>query len=122
MSLSSAELTAMRDALAGLVYPDTCTIQRATYTRNSIGEAVPGWASVGTAIPCRLARPDVQVNVVLEAEQAQSNAVWNLTVAWNTDINVHDRVLLAGETFEVIKAEQVTSWLTATRCDLKRLE
>lgn len=120
MSLTTAELTAMRDASNSFL-PDTCTISRVTRTKTAAGSYSEAWANLATDVACRL-------DSLSEAAEAQiagasgTVAEFALAVAWNQDITEKDRVVLNTNTYEVVAVKSSQSWLVHRRCLVKRVQ
>ena len=117
--LGSADLAAMRD-VQRQVLPQTCDILRPSGSVNAVGEEVITWGTAGSAVPCRLARARARLAAV--GEQVTLEAGWVATLAHDADVRAGDRMVVDGQTYEVIAVWQAHAWRTATRVDLKRLE
>jgi Phage head-tail joining protein len=121
MTLSTAELTAMR-ATGSAYLPDTCTIQRATTTQDSMGGESQSFATLASSVACRMDEP-----VTGGSEQAIDMAVGTavkfiMHLAYNQDITVKDRVVYSSSTYEVSEVLDSASWLITRRVVLMRTE
>jgi hypothetical protein len=119
--LSATDLAAMRLAQAEAL-PGTCTILRATSAHNAIGEMALTWQTVGTAVPCRL-RPQTRIGDLRSiGGQQQLVGQWVVTLAYGANVCNGDRIVIGGDTYEVIATQQDEDWLTATRCEVRRID
>lgn len=101
-TLTTTELTSMRDAVEGLL-PDTCDIIERSVTTDETG----GWGETdGTThedIPCRVTPVDPRGRVGKEiATRLLDEPLWKITVPWDQALSVQDRVIHSGKTYEVI--------------------
>ena len=77
-----------------------CTIQRATFARDSHGEEQPTWSDLHTALECRLMISTLSgaERLALPSESAQVLTKYKLILPAKTDVETKDRVSLV--TFE----------------------
>jgi hypothetical protein len=121
MALVSANDLAMMRAAQVNALPDTCTIQRATSGHNTIGEGTLAWSTVGTAIACRV-RPANRITDLTEmGGQQTAVANWMATLAHNQDVQDGDRLIMGSDTYEVLNSQRDESWVTAVRCEMRRI-
>jgi hypothetical protein len=118
--LTANDLALMRAAQQAAL-PDTCSIQRATSSHNVIGEGVPSWAAVGVAIPCRLAPQLRRRDLQAVGEQQRTVGDWVVTLPYDTDVRSGDRIIIGGDVYDVIDTQRAESWLTAIRCEVRRV-
>jgi head-tail adaptor len=121
MSLSSAEISAMRTA-ANAILPDTCTIQRVTRASDGMGGYTDTWATLASSVACRL--DSESINLREESVQAAIFVVddYTLYLKNDQDITARDRVVLNSITYEVTVVLSHASYLFARRAKLVKLE
>ena len=112
----------MQTEAESLLFSTTCLITRPTYTVNSIGEGVAGWATVAGSAECRLIKPSFQVNLGTNAGAPMVDVDWYLILHHDQDIANADRITIAGKNYEVIKVNEEAGWRVFNRCTLKRME
>ena len=121
MNLTTSELTQLR-ADQSSFFPDTCTIQTVTHTRDTQGGWTDAWANTYTSVACRLA-PQTQSGVEkVEGGQVTAISRWVLSVAHNQAIDETMRVVHDSQTFEVEHLEDTHSSRTARRAYLRKLD
>lgn len=112
------ELAAMRQEQAKYL-TDTCIVKRRIMDRDSLGGADVAWGSF--SLPCRIAAPDQITALHSAGISADAQVHATLTVAYDADIQAHDRVIVDGREFETYSVLP-TSYRTAKRVLLKILE
>lgn len=96
--LSDAELDALRDDMLGLL-PDTCRIERPTYT-NTKGKLTETWGTAVASANCRV--DPIRQNVPsIVGNQEQGGARWQLTLEWDADILDGDRIVFNSKIYQV---------------------
>ena len=121
MSLSIREMAQLR-ADAADYWPDTCTIQTGTESRNASGGFTTTYANTYTSVKCRLA-PLISTQMEsLESHQIAAVTRWVLTVAYNQTLTEKDRIVHDSETYEVARLEDTHSNRTAKRAYLRRVD
>jgi len=121
MNLTTLELAQLRaDQLD--YWPDTCTIQTVTQTRDTQGGWTETWANTYTSVACRVAPMLSQQQEEIQGEQVQALSRWVLTVAHNQALSEAMRVVHDSETYEVDHLEDTHSNRTAKRAYLRRLD
>lgn len=121
VGLSSSELDDIRSDVANLL-PDICTIQQMTTTSNSVGESVRTYTNRGTAIPCRI-DPEIDYQSAFEylggfSDLVKASAGFRLTVKHDQTVEITDRVICNGETYEVVAVDPGKSYKASTRASL----
>lgn len=115
MGLNAAQLAAMR-SVSDAALPDTCTIQRTTPTADGMGGETDAWANLAVGVPVRIS-PEQSIEAA-ETERGGSIAGvkrWVLTLPYNQDVTLADRVVLGGRTLEVVSIDGPRSWEIARR-------
>jgi hypothetical protein len=98
--LTESELAQLRiDVLALL--PDVCDVQRATNSVDAAGDVSQTWATVATGVVCRLDPLTRQDGAGMVAEREATRAAFVLTVAHDATIELGDRLVLNGKTYEM---------------------
>lgn len=121
MTLSAAELAAMRDT-ADDYLGDTCTISRATVTQDAQGGISSSWANLATGVACRMDEP-VSGGAEGPINQAIGTAVrFIMHLKYDQAITVKDRVVFSSNTYEVAEVLDSASWLITRRLALVRIE
>ena len=120
--LDACELTAMR-ATQAQALPDTGVIHRLSTSQNAIGETAESWAAFGTA-SCRLSSLSASDMARVQAvkPQVQLNSAWRLTWTHGQDVRPGDRVVVSGDTYDVIDVDSDGAWHTAVRCYVQHRE
>jgi head-tail adaptor len=123
MSLTTSELTSMR-ACADTMLPDTCTIQRVTRTADGMGGYSETWADLATSVMCRAGTVNDAGGSEAVLKSLAPGTVLDLilTLKYNQDIDVKDRVVYASKTYQVEAVRNDHSWVTAARAYLSRVE
>ena len=115
--LSDHQLAYMRDA-QNKTLVETCDILRLTRTPDGKGGSTEQWATYLASQPCRFA-PVAQT-------QRNSDGVLRtvtetiLTLAWNADVTIKDRVVYEGATY-TITGEKPHTWITAKRLAVQKI-
>ena len=121
MVMSAGQLSFMRHT-QGLFFPDTCTFEAPSTTRDAIGGETESWSDTYTGVPCRLSRGDTLLGMTIEGAQVVSGTAWKLTIAYDQEIDPRWRVLHEGVYYGISHIFQGQSWATATRVDLRLQE
>lgn len=115
--LSTAELTAMREAIAELL-PGTCNILSPTLTSDGQGGQTITWGTATASAPCRL-DPIRQREVVAGGELREYTS-WRLTLVYDVTIDETNRVEVDSNTFAVTGIDQGgKSWSASKRVYLE---
>ena len=119
--ISIAELRRMR-AAATLMLPAACTIQVRSTATDGMGGITETWSNTYTNVPCKL-DPVKSMNVLVRlGEQAQTHTPWVLSVDYGQAIGTGNRVVLNGDTFEVLNVEDAHSYRILRRAYVRRVE
>lgn len=114
MSLTSAELTMMRDAVNELL-PGTASILTLTRTSDGQGGWSDAWAASGTA-SCRL--DNRSKTEALQGGGIQHYTEWVLTVPYDTTVTVSNRVQVDGTQYNILGIDSGKSWPVSLRLTL----
>jgi len=121
VNLSTTEIAQLRADQADY-YPDSCTIQTVSRSRDTQGGWTETWANTYTSVKCRMAPMLSQQKEEVQGEQLQALTRLVLTVAYNQTIDETMRVVHDSQTFEVDHMEDTHSNRTAKRIYLRRLD
>ncbi len=117
--LSDAELAALRADIVGLL-PDTCRIERPTYTNNK-GKVVETWGTAVASANCRIdPSSQRQSNDAAVGNQESCAARWQLTLEWNADIQDGDRIVFNSKIYQVEQLHEDHSMRAVRRAILVR--
>jgi hypothetical protein len=122
VAVSNAELNQMRSDAETLTLPDTCTIQRAGNTVDSVGSVTPDWETLYTDVACRLYYTAYVRGRPEEAEQWVSIARWVLRLHWDQDIQAGDQVLIDTDTYQVVATQDAHNFRVLRRVFLIRVD
>jgi len=124
LGLSDTELTTIRSDVEELL-PDTCTIQQSVITNNAVGEPVRTYSARAENVPCRI-DPEIVMQNAFEylggfSDVVKANSGFRLTVAHDQTVEITDRVVCNGETYEVVAVDPGKSWKASTRATLSKV-
>ena len=126
IGLTADELASIRSAISDLL-PETCTIQKVTYTKNEIGEPERSYSTRAADVPCRLdpgrsARLSGNEQISPMMNYFLVEGTYILTLPYDTTIEETDRVIKDGDTYEVRYVDSGKSWAGSRRVVVMRLE
>lgn len=120
-TISAAELNSARNDAQTLALPSTCTIQRVgTVAVDTTGAPKPAWETVYTGVACRLASARRGRSAEIAAQFAIVGD-WLLSVAYDTDLQPGDQILIDGNTFQVLDVANSNDFRVLTTATLKRV-
>lgn len=124
MSLTTSQLTQMRTQLSTRL-PDSAIIQAPTYPGDSAGG--PGTANYtavgGGTVACRLDPVDsVAEHIQILSARENLKVVYRLVVPYDAPLAKDCRVLINGDTFEILALADQHSWRVCRRALVGRLE
>lgn len=121
MSLSAADLAAMRDTLEDTL-PDVCVIQRRSLTTDSQGGRTESWVAAGT-VDCRLSPLSAGqgANEATRGDRIAGDEDWVITMPALTDVTVRDRLVVGSVTYEPVGLRAARSWEMSRRAVCKRI-
>jgi head-tail adaptor len=93
--LDAAELAQIRSDAAAAALDLSCTIQRKTITRDTLGQATETWATV-TTVNAGMTEPSANMlqNYNYRIEDL---AAWHIRLPYGTDVAAQDQLLLTGQ-------------------------
>jgi hypothetical protein len=119
--LSASDLTALRTDLATSL-PGTAVISRFTASSDGQGGQTQLFAASGT-VACRLSpRIGATGTEEVNADRLQTIQYDILTVPANTDLDVKDRVVTGGITYEVVNIRAPRSYEWSRRAEIVRVD
>lgn len=110
MSLTQ-EVANLKTVTAGL-RPDTCTIQRNTPTSDGAAGSIDSWSDLATNVSCRVT-PVSKLRAGSEsliAAKLTSIEPRIIMLPPNQDLQVADRVIYSGKTYEVKSVDESVSY------------
>lgn len=117
--LSDSELAALRADMVGLL-PDTCRIERPTYTNNK-GKAVETWGTAVASAKCRVDPMTLgRGNDEPVGNQEMGASRWRLTLEWDEDIQDGDRIVFNSKIYQVEQLHEDHSKRAVRRAILVR--
>lgn len=121
IGLTDAELTSIRNDIEQLL-PDTCTIQQLTESQNDIGEPIRTYSTRAADVSCRV-DPESGFDSFEYLGGFQDLLKYTgrfiLTLPHDQTIERSDRVVVNGETFEIVEVDDSKSWKASVRCVLQ---
>ncbi len=118
--LSDAELTEMREFVEANVLPSTCTIQVPTET-NTKGSVATTYANTYTSVPCRIMPARNEGREYVTGEKVTRRATYVLTLPFDQAIDATYRVIVDGDTYEVLGVWDDHNFRTARRADVVKV-
>ena len=118
--LDSTDLSGMRDALEQLM-PDTCTILSQTNTSDGQGGWVTTWGTVAVNVKCRIDPGRKEMYERVNGATLQPYSWWWLTLPWNQAIDETYRVVVNGDTYNVVNHDDNKSWQATTRAVVQKV-
>jgi head-tail adaptor len=109
MSLTAAELAAMRADAKATVFPDSITVQRKTDTKTARGGRTTTWANLVT-VKGLVAPPDD--DHVTEGKRSEFRTI---LLEGATDVRTGDRLVVGAATYEVSDVIGGHTWEVARR-------
>lgn len=109
-------------AAANRLLPDTCDIYQRASGQDAYGGASASETLRAAAVPCRLAPVASAANVeaLRTNDQRAVQAVWTLTLPYDQAIAPTDRVVVSGQSYEVVTMDGGVEWRTARRVLVER--
>lgn len=120
--ISATELAQMRaDVTASLT--DTATVQTRALANDGAGNAVETYSG-STTVACRLryasgGKPSYPKQ--RSGDQSQPQQLWVVTLPYDASVNETDHLLINGETYEVVTANEERSLELCQRVLCKRI-
>jgi len=120
MALTASELSSMREAVEDLL-PDTCVIQSRSWQSDGMGGGSYIWTDAYTDVPCRLAPRRFREREAVVGDKLSVHSFWVLTLPHDQEIDETMRVVVGGETYEVVSVNRAQSERVAVRADLVKV-
>lgn len=117
MTLTSAELTGMRDAIEQL-FPQTCNIITVTLTPDGMGGNTESLGT--TTASCRLDVESGMEQVVGGALQPYTRSM--LSLPYDTTIDEANRIEIGSNTYAVKSVNTDQGWIAVRRCELEAVD
>ena len=118
---SAAQLTRARARFATLL-PDLATIQRPTVTADGAGGQTMTFAVFATAVPCRLSPVKGGESSASSGDRVADEATAIITFKAGQDITEADRIVIAGQTFDVTLVRHRGQWELTRRCEARETQ
>jgi len=120
MSIDTAMLTAMREAIA-LLLPDTCNLLTVTRTPDGMGGNTETWGTASTSVACRVDMDQGMMagRELLTADSLVPYTKYILSIPYDTTITTGYRVEHSGATYAVTSVNTEQSWMAVKRCILE---
>jgi hypothetical protein len=122
LTLSAAELAAMRSAVSTLL-PDTCIISASTFVSDGAGGGTAVWAAVsGGTVSCRVDPLGALEMDALVTKRPTLKVADQLTVPYDAPVNEDYRVSIGSDNYTVLQLDSDHSWNVSIRARIGRLE
>jgi hypothetical protein len=115
--LSASDLAFMIET-ENLTMSSVVTIFRAGYSESALGNQLETWLVVGD-VACDIWPITRNKEERSSGNQELSEGMYYLSVPYNTDLRVIDKVLIGSVTYEVTFVPIGQSWLTNKRCEVR---
>lgn len=100
-AVTSGELSRMRDDAESRL-SDTCTIQTRSTVADGSGGVTETWANTYTSTPCYLSKTSIGAGAPAQGGKFTIHTAWTLAVAYDQAIAAGNRVVMGGDTYEVV--------------------
>ena len=118
--LGTADINWMRDTLEELM-PDTCVILSPTNTSDGQGGWTTTWGTVAANVKCRIDPGRKEMYERVTGAALMPFSWWQLTLPWDQAVDETYRVVVNGDTYNVVNHDDNKSWQTTTRCALMKV-
>lgn len=118
--LTARELADLRADMVELM-PGTAVIERPTETVDNAGIPKQSWAAVGTVI-CRVDPAYRMDSRGVVADREAARVYFTMTVPWDANIAEGDRVVVSGDTLEIVQLYDIHEMRVSKRAQLARIE
>jgi len=116
--LGSADLSWMRDTLEQLM-PDTCVILTATNASDGQGGWTTTWGTV-SSVRCRIDPGRKEMYERVTGAKLAPYSWWQLTLPWDATVTTESRVVVNGDTYNVVNHDDNKSWQATVRVALMK--
>lgn len=120
VTLSTGDLLLMREEYAAAL-PDRATIQRATVIADGAGGQDESWATLAANVPCRLSPVGGGEGTARGGQRISDSSTSMITFAWSQDITPADRIVIAGQAFDVQLVRRRGEWALSRRVEVREL-
>jgi len=120
-TLTTNDLAWMRDALEELM-PDTCAILTATNASDGQGGYTVTWGTASANVKCRVDPGKKEMYERLTGAKLEPFSWWQLTLPHDTTITAQSRVVVNGNTYNVVNHDDNKSWQATLRVALMKVE
>jgi head-tail adaptor len=93
--LEAAELADIRSDAAAAALDFTCTIQRKTITRDTLGQATEAWNTIAT-VQAGMNQPTANM-LQNYGYRIESLAAWHVQLPYGTSVQAQDHLLITGQ-------------------------
>ena len=115
---SAAQLTRARARFASLL-PDLATIQRPTVTADGAGGQTMAYSVLVSGVPCRLSPAQGGETSASSGDRVADEATAVITFKAGQDITEADRIVIAGQTFDITLVRHRGQWELTRRCEAR---
>ncbi len=115
---SAGQILRARKRFAAML-PDRATIARPTTVYDGAGGHTDTFASVATAVPCRLSPVGGGEDAANSGDRISDEATATITFAAGTDIRDSDRITIGAQVFDVLLVRLRGAWELTRRCECK---
>lgn len=118
--LTAAQVASIRGTVEESL-PQTCTIQRKTTASDSGGGSSESWASLTANVPCRVAPTGggEQASSSNRSDQIADDTTHVVTLPAQQDISEADRLVIGGDTFNVLLVRKRGDWELSRRVEVR---
>lgn len=117
--LNNSDLSYMRDTLEQIM-PDTCVILTATNTSDGQGGYATTWGTATANLRCRIDPGRKEMYERVTGAVLQPFSWWQLTLPWDAVITTESRVVVNGDTYNVVNHDDNKSWQGTIRVALMK--
>jgi head-tail adaptor len=120
---SAAQLARARQRFASLL-PDLATIQRPVTVADGAGGLATTWPVLVSGVPCRLSPVQGGESSAASTggDRVADEATAIITFAAGQDITEADRIVIAGQTFDITLVRHRGQWELTRRCEARETQ
>jgi hypothetical protein len=112
--LNTNDLAWMRDDLEALL-PDTCVILTPTTTSDGQGGYETTWGTASVNVKCRIDPGRKEMYEQISGAKLAPFSWWQLTLPWDATVTTESRVVVNGNTYNVVNHDDNKSWMGTLR-------
>lgn len=122
LPLQTWELTSMRGAVSDVLLTDSAAIYRRSPSSTGSGGQTDGYALWQT-VPCRLEENPIRNEEKQMGAGQKAESWWLVSLAFDLEVRVSDRYVIAGDTYEVTETEgkRTQSTIQNVKCQKLRV-